>query len=147
MAKKMKRTKLREHLYRMLFCLEFYQGEELAEQQELYLETLQEASDKEKQELRDRFQNVVEHQEEIDAQIEARSNGWKASRMAKSDLTVLRLAVCEMLYDADVPTGVAINEAVELAKEYGGDKSTGFVNGILASIARELPDEQQRNEQ
>lgn len=142
MAKKMKRTELREHLYRMLFCLDFYQGEELFGQQELYLETLSEASDKEKQELQDRFQKVVEHLDEIDAQIEARSNGWKASRLAKADLTVLRLAICEMLYDADVPTGVAINEAVELAKAYGGDKSTGFVNGILASVARELPDGQ-----
>lgn len=142
MAKKMKRTELREHLYRMLFCLDFYQGEELFGQQELYLETLSEASDKEKQELQDRFQKVTEHLEEIDAQIETKSNGWKASRLAKADLTVLRLAIYEMLYDAEVPTGVAINEAVELAKAYGGDKSTGFVNGILASIARELPDGQ-----
>ena len=142
MAKKMKRTELREHLYRMLFCLDFYQGEELFGQQELYLETLSEASDKEKQELQDRFQQVTEHLDEIDARIEAKSNGWKATRLAKADLTVLRLAICEMLYDADVPTGVAINEAVELAKAYGGDKSTGFVNGILASVARELPDGQ-----
>lgn len=142
MAKKMKRTELREHLYRMLFCLDFYQGEELFGQQELYLETLSEAYDKEKQELQDRFQNVIEHLEEIDALIETKSNGWKASRLAKADLTVLRLAIYEMLYDAEVPTGVAINEAVELAKAYGEDKSTGFVNGILASIARELPDGQ-----
>lgn len=143
MSKKMKRTELREHLYRMLFCLDFYQGEELSGQQELYLETLSEASDEEKQELQDRFQKVTEHLTEIDTQIEAKSNGWKASRLAKADLTVLRLAICEMLYDEDVPMGVAINEAVELAKAYGGDKSTGFVNGILAAIARELPEEQQ----
>lgn len=140
MAKKMKRTELREHLYRMLFCLDFYQGEELVGQKELYLEKLSEASGKEKQELQDKFRKVTEHLAEIDAQIEAKSNGWKATRLAKSDLTVLRLAIYEMLYDEAVPTGVAINEAVELAKAYGEEKSTGFVNGILASIARELPD-------
>ena len=55
--------------------------------------------------------------------------------MGKVDLTIIRLAVYEILYDAEVPTGVAINEAVELAKKFGQDESYGFVNGILAKFA------------
>ena len=57
--------------------------------------------------------------------------------MNKVDLTVLRLAVYEMKYDEEVPTAVAINEAVELARRFGGDDSTSFVNGILGKVARE----------
>ena len=55
--------------------------------------------------------------------------------MGKVDLTIIRLALFEMLYDDEVPTGVAINEAVELAKRYGSDESPSFVNGILAKLA------------
>lgn len=141
MAKKMTRTERREHLYRMLFRMDYYQGDELSDQLELYLEELQECSDKEKQELRDKFQAVICHVTELDAAIEAKSNGWSLQRLAKADLTVLRLAVYELLYDDAVPVGVAINEAVELAKTYGGDKSPGFVNGVLASVAKELPEQ------
>ncbi|MDO4165849.1 MAG: transcription antitermination factor NusB [Eubacteriales bacterium] len=140
MAKKMTRKEMREHLYRMLFRMDYYQGEDLSEQLELYLEELAEASDSEKQELRDKFQAVSGHVSELDAEIGKRSNGWTLQRLAKADLTVLRLAVYELKYDDKVPAGVAINEAVELAKSYGGDKSTGFVNGVLATIARELPE-------
>ena len=56
--------------------------------------------------------------------------------MPKVDLEILRLAVYEMLYDEDVPVSVAINEAVELAKKFGGDDSPSFINGILGKVAR-----------
>ena len=61
--------------------------------------------------------------------------GWKTQRMGKVDLTIIRLALYEILYDEDIPTGVAINEAVELAKRYGTDESPSFVNGVLAKLA------------
>ncbi len=140
MAKKMTRKEMREHLYRMLFRMDYYQGEEISEQLELYLEELAEATDREKQELRDKFQSVNQHVAELDSVIGEHSNGWNLQRLAKADLTVLRLAVYELKYDDKVPAGVAINEAVELAKSYGGDKSTGFVNGVLAAVSRELPE-------
>ena len=78
---------------------------------------------------------MAEHREEIDALIDAHTTGWKTTRMAKVDLTILRLAVYEMKWDEDVPVSVAINEAVELAKRFGGDESPSFVNGVLARIA------------
>ena len=63
------------------------------------------------------------------------AKGWKTSRMGKVDLTIIRLAVYELKYEEDIPTGVAINEAVELAKKYGTDTSSSFVNGVLAKLA------------
>ena len=60
------------------------------------------------------------------------AKGWKTTRMGKVDLTIIRLAVYEMKYEEDIPVKVAINEAVELAKQYGTDDSPAFVNGILA---------------
>lgn len=62
------------------------------------------------------------------------AEGWKTGRMGKVDLTLIRLAVYEMKYDEDVPVGVAINEAVELAKKYGTDESPAFINGVLAKL-------------
>ena len=74
---------------------------------------------------------------EIDAKIEAASEGWKLKRIAKAELAILRLGVYEALYDDDVPVSVAIDEAVELAKDYGRDKGYAFVNGVLDTIVKE----------
>ena len=75
--------------------------------------------------------------DEIDALLNETSKGWKTKRMSRVDLTALRLAVYELKFDKNVPTGVAINEAVELAKNFGGDTSGSFVNGILGKIAKD----------
>ena len=72
---------------------------------------------------------------EIDGVINEKAKGWSTSRMGKVDLTIIRLAVYEILFDEEVPVGVAINEAVELAKKFGQDGSAGFVNGVLAKFA------------
>ena len=71
----------------------------------------------------------------IDALLEETSKGWKTSRMGKVELTILRLAVYEMKFDEDIPEKVAINEAIELSKKFGGDDAPGFVNGVLAKLA------------
>ena len=89
---------------------------------------------------------LKEHLEEIDAQLNSASRGWKTKRMSRVDLAALRLAVYEMEYDADVPTGVAINEAVELAKRFGGDASGSFVNGVLGKIASEKDEKKNEEE-
>ena len=75
--------------------------------------------------------------EEIDRAITDHSRKWSISRMPKTDLAVLRLAVCEILFLQEVPDSVAINEAVELAKRYGEENSPKYVNGILGAVARE----------
>ncbi len=84
---------------------------------------------------------VVEHMAELDAKLASTSENWALDRMPVVDRAILRLAAYEMLYVDDVPVSVAINEAVELAKAYGGeDDSSRFVNGVLGRIARSLDD-------
>ena len=85
--------------------------------------------------MQEKYQKILEKLDEIDQILNDYSRGWKTSRMSRVDLTALRLAVYEMKFDEDVPVGVAINEAVELAKMFGGDDSGSFVNGILGKIA------------
>lgn len=77
----------------------------------------------------------MEHIDEIDALINEKSTGWKTSRMAKVDLSIIRIAVYEIKFEDDIPFKVSVNEAVELAKKYGADESPAFVNGILAKFA------------
>ena len=82
---------------------------------------------------------VRAHTEEIDEFVSRYSKDWMIDRIARVDLSILRVAIYEMLYrKEDVPTGAAINEAVELAKRYGGERSYAFINGILGSVAREM---------
>ena len=71
---------------------------------------------------------------ELDAKINEVAEGWKTNRMGKAELTILRLALYEILYDDEVPKKVAINEAVELAKKFGGDEAPAFINGVLAKL-------------
>ena len=137
-AEKKHRRQIRENLYKMLFQVEFHDKESLRTQIEIYLEDLEMADEKDKRELRDKFNELVENLEDIDAKIEEKANGWTINRIAKSELTILRLGVYELLYVEDVPNKVAINEAVELAKAYGADKASGFINGILASVVKEV---------
>jgi N utilization substance protein B len=85
---------------------------------------------------------VVAHQEEIDARIQEAAPEWPLAQMARIDKNVLRLAIYEILYNNAVPARAAINEAVELAKRFGGDTSSRFVNGALGAIVSqsvELP--------
>jgi len=82
---------------------------------------------------------VSEHREQLDELVKKYSVDWAIERIARVDLCILRVAIFEMLYrHEDVPTGAAINEAVELAKRYGGERSYAFINGILGSVAKEL---------
>ena len=79
---------------------------------------------------------VEEHYSEIDNIIEANSQEWTVARLPKVSLAILRLAVAEIKYVDDVPNGVAVNEAVELAKKYGTTEDASFINGILGTIAK-----------
>ncbi len=119
----------------MLFRKDFHEASELNEQIEMYIAQLEKPSLEDFAYLTSRFHAVVDHIEEIDAILTETSSGWKLNRMGKVDLTILRLAVYEMRFDDDVPVKVAINEAVELAKNFGGDESPSFVNGVLAKLA------------
>jgi N utilization substance protein B len=84
---------------------------------------------------RDIVQGVVDHHEEIDDLLETYSQGWALDRMPNLDRAILRVAVWEILHNQDVPDAVAVNEAVEMAKELSTDDSGSFVNGLLSRIA------------
>ncbi|MDU3335514.1 transcription antitermination factor NusB [Paraclostridium bifermentans] len=79
-----------------------------------------------------------ENKESIDSLINKYAKNWTINRMAKVDLAILRLAICEILYMSEMPTKVSINEAIELAKLYCDDKSPKFINGILGSVVSEI---------
>lgn len=82
-------------------------------------------------------QGVEDHREELDEMISRYIRGWKMERLSKTALTILRLAVCEICFEEDIPTQVSANEAVELAKKYGAAEDAAFVNGVLASVIRD----------
>ena len=134
----MRRREQREHIFKLLFMGQFNKGEEMEEQMALYFDGLEDLKEQDQEYMKAKYQNVLEHLEEIDSLLNEYSNGWKTKRMSRVDLAALRLAVYEIRFDEDVPTGVAINEAVELAKSYGGEASRSFVNGILGRVASEI---------
>ena len=146
----MTRRELREHTFLLLFRKDFHEAEEMEEQLTLYFEgieltddeqggseryrflTLPEGTDAE--EVKARFYDICSHRDEIDAVLSEAASGWKLNRIGKVELTLLRMALYEMRYDEETPEKVAINEAVELAKKYGADASSGFINGVLAKL-------------
>ena len=129
----MGRRELRENTFKLLFHQEFYTGTELNEQLDNYLEE-EEFKVADKALLKKRVMAILKELPVLDAEIEQKTIGWKLKRMNRVDLTLIRLALYEIKHDDQVPVGVAINEAVELAKVYGGDESPQFVNGVLSKL-------------
>lgn len=132
----MNRRELREHIFKLLFMKAFTGESEMPEQLELYFESLAPLHSKNQEYMEKKYSLVQEMLPEIDELLNAASSGWKTSRMSKVDLAILRLAVYEMKYDEEVPVKVAINEAVELAKMFGGQESSNFINGVLGKLAK-----------
>jgi transcription antitermination protein NusB len=81
---------------------------------------------------------VIEHQEELDAQIKGLVHNWDFNRIAKVDLAILRLSMFEMIYRKDIPPVVSINEAIDLSKEYSNADSKRFINGVLDRLRASL---------
>ena len=131
----MSRTALRQHIFKQLFRVEFNDRAEMKEQELLYFELSDDISEEDRRYILEKYQAIVDKLEEIDALLNELSSGWKTSRMNRVDLTILRLATYEVKWDESIPTGVAINEAVELAKKYSSDSGPAFINGVLAKVA------------
>lgn len=132
----MSRRELREQIFKFIFRAEFNEPEEMPEQERLYLEDDElNLDEKDADYISKKSEKIIAKLSELDQMIDDEALGWTTSRMSKVDLSILRLAVYEIKFDDDVPTGVAINEAVELAKKYGQEESPSFVNGVLAKFA------------
>ena len=146
----MTRREQREHCFKMLFSANFYDAEEAERQLDNYFDAPEEdetdaeghtevlhqvtLEEKDREYLQNRVEQIIEAIPELDAALNQVAEGWKTRRMGKVELTILRLALYEMKKDETVPEKVAINEAVELAKKFGGSDSPAFVNGILAKL-------------
>lgn len=131
----MTRREIREQIFQLLFRIEFNDNDEMPEQLQLFFESLIGLDEKSQSYMEQKYEDIVVKLNEIDDSINQVAKGWQTSRMSKVDLTIIRLAYYEMKYEEEIPVGVAINEAVEIAKRYGGEDSPSFVNGILAKLA------------
>ncbi|MBR3289319.1 MAG: transcription antitermination factor NusB [Clostridia bacterium] len=80
---------------------------------------------------------VYEHKAELDEKISAHSANWNVNRISRVALTAMRLAAYELMFLPDIPVSVSINEAVEIAKRYGGEEDASFLNGVLGGLSRE----------
>lgn len=131
----MSRRELREQIFKFIFRVEFNDREEMAEQEKLFFEDYElEIKEEDAAYISAKSNKILEKLDEIDGMINQHAKGWTTERMSKVDLTIIRLAVYEIKFDEDVPAGVAINEAVEIAKKFGQEESAGFVNGVLAKF-------------
>jgi len=130
----MSRRKIREQIFKMLFQIEFYEKDEMDEQIQIEMDALSDVDSEKQAYIEKKLREIYSLCEEIDALINEKTTGWKTNRMSKVDLTLIRLAVYEIKYEDDIPAGVAINEAVELAKIYSSDGAPSFVNGVLAKF-------------
>ncbi|MDT2813876.1 transcription antitermination factor NusB [Vagococcus carniphilus] len=133
------RHQLREVAFQVNFSMLYSEELEVNEAIENVLEHYDEQSSQEiPQYLEVVVTGVKEHQEELDQIIEKHLKRWTVSRIAKTDLVILRLALFEMLYISDIPAKVSLNEALEIAKTFSDDESRRFVNGVLSSAMNEM---------
>lgn len=134
----MNRSAIRELAFKLIYSLEIQNQESLEEQIELYIQNGEITDTKAIEYIKDTVNGIHEHEDEIISLIEKNLKAdWEFNRVSKIDLSLLKLAIYEIKY-TDIPYKVAINEAVELAKKYGEDTSKNFVNGILASVVKEI---------
>lgn len=134
----MTRSQAREHIFKLLYEMQFKQEEYDVEEVVLtYLENFPEenVSDNDKKFILSEVKGVQQTKESLDEEIAGAVKGWSLSRISKVDLAILRLAVYEIRCVPEIPSSVSINEAVELAKKYSQSAARSFINGILGSIA------------
>ncbi len=139
----MTRRQVREAVIRLVYMSDFRSKEGLSEAFELTLENSGLPEDeedisskvkaKDRKEIEEKASAVIEKKQEFDELIEQKTEGWKPKRIPKVELSIIRVALYEVLFE-NLDKGIAINEAVEIAKKYGDSNSGAFVNGILARI-------------
>lgn len=132
----MNKSAIREITFKLLYSLEIqksYEDEDI----ELYFEDIELDSENIKRQIKEDVNSIKENNEELENQISANlKSDWNIERISKVNIVLLKLAIYEMLYKK-VPYKVVINEVVELAKKYGEDTSSSFINGVLATVVKE----------
>lgn len=131
----MNRSHAREQAFKLLYSIEIQQDES-EEQIDLYIENNEIESEDVKSYIKETIMGIIDNEEEINKLIsENLKQDWKLERIPKVNISLLKLAIYEMIYKK-IPYKVAINEAVELSKKYGEDNARVFINGMLASIVK-----------
>ncbi|MDR3122085.1 MAG: transcription antitermination factor NusB [Clostridiales bacterium] len=131
----MSRKLSREFAMRLLFQMEIQKEDREGQLALAFEESEKKYTLKDREYIENVVSGVFENVADIDALVERNAKGWKLARIARIDLSILRLCIYEILYRDDIPLNVSINEAVELAKKYGAEDSGSFINGILSNVA------------
>lgn len=132
----MSRKSAREEVMKLIYQLIMNKTSSEEVLQDFYENQENELSAEEKEYINSCVTGIQRYEEKIDKYIEEYSKGWKINRISKVDLAIMRLSIYEMLERKDVPNASSVNEAVELAKKYSGEKSSSFINGILGNIIK-----------
>ena len=133
----MKRRGLREQIFKLLFRADFHEAAEMEEQMDLYFDSGdQTVSEEDRALIRQKVLAVMDCIPALDEGLEKTMEGWTMARVGRVEKAILRLAAYEIDHDEEVPLGVAISEAVELAKKFGQDNAASFVNGVLARYVK-----------
>lgn len=132
----MSRKSAREEVMKLVYQLIMNKTSSEEVLQDFYENQEKELSIEEKEYINSCVSGIQKDAEKIDKYIEEYSKGWKINRISKVDLAIMRLSIYEMLERQDVPNAASVNEAVELAKKYSGEKSSTFINGILGNIIK-----------
>ncbi|MDF2675559.1 MAG: nusB [Clostridiales bacterium] len=132
----MSRKSAREEVMKLVYQIIMNKSSSEEALQDLYENQENELPFEEKEYIDSCVTGIVKNADKIDRYIEEYSKGWKINRISKVDLAIMRLCIYEMIERPDVPNAAAINEAIELAKKYSGEKSSVFINGILGNIIK-----------
>ena len=136
----MNRSAAREETFKLIYSLEVQKEDFSDEQIDLYIESENIEDEKTLQYMKEIVKGIKEKDEDINERISKNlKSGWTIERISKIDLALLKIAIYEIIY-TETPFKVAINEAIELSKKYGEENSSNFINGILASIVKEIGD-------
>ena len=134
----MLRSQVREEIFKIMFRYPFVEDGEMEEQVSFSLEDLEGKSENNICYIKEKVTRILDNMETIDSKIEACCEGWNLNRIGKAEITIMRIAVYELMMEEDIPNKVAINEAVELSKIYCDEDAKGFVNAILGKVEKSL---------
>ena len=132
----MSRRDARKHIFNLVFQTEFNVDVDVKESFDTYTAEYENLKKDETDFVSREYRGILANIESIDSYIDKFAVGWNVTRIPKTDLAIMRLGVYEIIFDNENPDAVAVNEAVELAKEFSGDKAPAFVNAVLSKIAK-----------
>ena len=132
----MLRSQVREEIFKIIFRVPFNGMEEMEEQLDFSMEELENKSSENQTYIREKVKAILNRLEDIDGLIASNCEGWSLNRIGKAEIAIMRIAVYEMTYEADISDQIAINEAVELTKAYCDENAKGFVNAVLGKISK-----------